>query len=571
MATLALPRRARRRLDPADVGYTTVLGIVLLFVVSPIALILLNSFDTALPGEPSRYSLEAWQRVLSDQGLLNAVINTFQLVLARQLVSFPLAVLLAWILARTDIPGSRWLEFLFWIAFFLPPLPVTLGWIMLLDPQFGLLNQALKGLPFVSGPPFNIYSFWGIVWAHLASGGLAIQVMLLTPAFRNLDSSLEEASNVLGASPFSTLFRVVIPLMTPVLTVVLLLSTIHAFQAFELEVVLGFPFRFFVFSTQIYFLLQQSPPQFAAAMAISALVLAGLVPLIFVQRWASGRRRFTTVTSHFRGNRLRLRRWRTPALILVLGIALVITVVPFTFLLLGTFMKVFGFFAVASPWTADHWGKVLADPIFTRSIVNTLLLGGGTVVVGLVLWLLIAYIVVRTRYGARSLLDFASWLPLTFPGIILGLGLLWLFLGTPVLRPLYGTIGLLIVATVVSSTTSSVQLLKSSLVQLGAEIEEAARVEGGSWWQAVRYVVVPLLMPTLLLVGAVSFIAAARNISTVALLATSTNRPLSLLQLDLMAQGSYESAAVVGVLVVVMTTGIALVARVLGLRVAINS
>lgn len=572
MATLALPQAKRRRWDTANLWYTAVLAVVLVLVVLPVILILVNSFDTAAPGQPTHYGLDGWYQAVTSPGLFGAVINTFKLVLARQVIAFPVAVLLAWVLARTDIPGSHWLEFMFWIAFFLPPLPVTLGWIMLLDPKYGLINQLVKAaLPFLAGSPFNIYSFWGVVWAHVAGGSLAVQVMLMTPAFRNLDSSLEEASNVLGSTPMGTLWRVVVPVMTPVLTVVLLLSTIYAFQSFEVEQVLGPPFRFYVFSTEVYFLLQQSPPLYAAAMAISAMVLAGLVPLIFVQRWASGRRRFTTVTSHFRTNRFRLRKWRTPTFLGVLFVALMTTLVPFIFLLMGTFMKLFGFFNVPSPWTLDHWAQVFHDPVFTRSVLNTLALGVGTVVIGVSLALLIAYIVIRTKYVARAGLDFASWLPITFPGIILGLGLLWLFLGTPLLQPLYGTMALLIVATVVSSVTTTVQLLKGNLAQLGAEIEEAARVEGGSWLQAARYVLVPLMMPTLLLVSALSFISAARNVSTVALLATSTTRPLSLLQLDMMVQGSYENAAVVGVIVVVLTTGVALIARVLGLRVAIGS
>jgi iron(III) transport system permease protein len=129
---------------------------------------------------------------------------------------------------------------------------------------------------------------------------------------------------------------------------------------------------------------------------------------------------------------------------------------------------------------------------------------------------------------------------------------------------------ILIVGTVVSSMTTSTQIIKGSFGQLGTDIEEAARVMGGSWWHAFRHVLLPLIAPTLLLVGALSFIASARNVSTVVLLATSANRPLSLLQLDFMVEGRYESAAVVGIIVVVVTTGVALVARLLGLRIGLT-
>jgi len=533
-------------------------------------LIIVNSFETAAPGQAPVYNLDGWRQALFDSGMITSVWNTFKLVFVRQAVTFPVAVLLAWVLARTDVPGSSWLEFMFWVAFFLPALPVTMGWIMLLDPQYGLLNQVFKLLPFIHGSVFNIYSFWGIVWAHFAGGTLAIQVMLMTTGFRNLDASLEEASNVSGSSPFGTIRRIVVPVMTPVLTVVFVLSTIFALNAFEIETVLGFPIRFFVFSTQIYFSLQQQPPLYAAAMALSTIILAAVAPLIFLQRWASTRRRFTTITGHFRVQKFHLRRWRGPVFAGALLFGLMITVVPFTFLMLATFMKLLGFFNVPQPWTLDHWNQVLHDPVFVRSVLNTLELGLGTVVAGVTLSLLIAYIVMRTKFIGRSLMDFASWLPITFPGIILSLGLLWLFVGTPILRGLYGTIVLLIAATVVSSMTTTVQLLKSNFAQLGVDLEEAARVEGGSWLQAMRRVLVPIVTPTLLLVGTLSFISAARNVATVALLSTGATRPLSLLQLDMMVQGSYESAAVVGVIVVVLTTGTALVARLFGLGVSIG-
>jgi iron(III) transport system permease protein len=547
-----------------------VLAVVTALVLYPVALVVLGSFQTGRPGQPTTLGLDAWRLALSDPTLLAAVWNTLTLTLARQAIAFPLAVVLAWILARTDIPGSNWLEFLFWVAFFLPALPSTLGWVLLLDPQYGLLNQLAASLPFVGKGPFDIYSFWGIVWANLATHTLAISVMLLTPAFRNLDASLEEASHVAGSSLLGTLLRVVVPVMTPVLTVVLLLSLIHSLQAFELELILGTPARLFVFSTQIYQLIRQEPPLFAPATALSSMILGLMLPLIFVQRWVTGRRQFTTVTGQFKGQKVRLRRWRWPAFGAVLGTALVITVVPLVFLVLGTFMKLFGYFNLSDPWTAAHWEQVLSDPTFLSALRNTLVLAGGTALTAVALFTLIAYIIVRTRFVGRSALDFMSWLPSTLPGIILGLGLLWLFLGNPLLRPLYGSMVVLIIATLIATMTTAVQIIKSTLAQYSLELEEAARVGGGTWWDVFRHVLLPIITPTLLLVGAVTFISAARNVSTVALLATSATRPLALLQLDFMVGGHYEAAAVVGVLVVAMTTSIALIVRVVGLRIGLH-
>jgi iron(III) transport system permease protein len=568
--SLPLPLRRRRPFDVTNVAYTALLLLLVLLVLYPVVMVVLSSFQTSRPGQAAAWSLEAWRVALADPSMAQAIWNTLLLIVAQHGISLPIAVALAWVLARTDIPGAHWLEFLFWIAFFLPALPVTLGWILLLDPEYGLLNQIALALPFIGHPVFNIYSFWGIVWAHLGHSSIAVKVMLLTPAFRNLDASLEEASRIAGASTLGTVWRVAVPLMAPALLVVALLATIHSLQAFEIEAILGPPFQFFIFSTKVYRLINQEPPLFASATALSTSVLLLVLPLICLQRWVTTRRSYTTVSGQFRAGKVRLGRWRLPVFALVLGIALLITVVPFTLLVLGTFMKLFGFFNLAQPWTTEHWGRVFQDPIFLTSVRNTLALALGTALVAVALFSLTAYVAVRTHYPARGVLDFVSWFPSTLPGIILGLGLLWVFLGNPLLRPVYGTLAILIIATVISTMTLGVQIIKSHLVQFSFELEEAARIGGGSWWHVYRHVVLPLLTPVLLLVGAVSFISAARNVSTVALLATSGTRPLSLLQLDFMVEGRYEAAAVVGVIVVLLTTGIALLARVFGLRLGVR-
>lgn len=568
MAAISLRAPAWRRspFRTQSVFYTVVLAGLAILVLWPLFLILVNSFQVSRPGQPPVFSLEPWRVAMNDPTILSAMWNTLTLTLARQAISLPVAILLAWTLARTDIPGAHWLEFMFWIAFFLPALPVTLGWILLLDPQYGLLNQLLKTLPFVQEAPFNIYSFWGIVWAHVAHSTIAIKVMILTPAFRNLDASLEEASLVSGSSTMGTVLRIVVPIMTPVILVTLLLSFIHSLQSFEVETILGPPFRFYVFSTKIYQLIHQEPPLYASGTALSAVILGIVVPLLLLQRWATERRSFTTVSGQYRSAKIRLHKWRAPAFALVLLVGFIVTVIPTTFLVLGTFMRLFGFFNLQSPWTTDNWVRVLQDPIFVVSVRNTLVLAMGTAVSGMLLCAAIAYICVRTRFRGRAALDYMSWLPSTLPGIILSLGMLWMLLGTPAFRPLYGTIISMILAALVSSLTLGVQTVKSNLVQFGTELEEAASIGGGNWWHVATHVLLPLLAPALFLVGTLSFVSAARNVSTMALLATSDTRPLSLLQLDFMVEGRYEAAAVTGVLVVVLTTGVAIIGRLAGMR-----
>ena len=203
------------RIEAETFWCTVVLAGVAFFVLYPILLIVVNSFQIAKPGTPPLYGLDGWRAVLSEPGMRRALYNTFALLVSRQVLSFPIAVLIAWLLARTDLPGKYGLEFMFWLSFFLPSLSVTLGWILILDPDYGIANQIWKTLFGGATGPFNIYSFWGIVWAHIGHNTTAVKVMLLTPAFRNMDASLEEASEASGAGMIGTLIRILIPIRMP--------------------------------------------------------------------------------------------------------------------------------------------------------------------------------------------------------------------------------------------------------------------------------------------------------------------------------------------------------------------
>jgi iron(III) transport system permease protein len=135
---------------------------------------------------------------------------------------------------------------------------------------------------------------------------------------------------------------------------------------------------------------------------------------------------------------------------------------------------------------------------------------------------------------------------------------------------LYGGIALMMLAMVIAGMTLGTQILKSTLLQLGAALEEAARTCGASWWYGFRHIIVPILMPTLVLVGVINFIAASRDIASVALLASNSSKTLSLLQLDYMVDGRWEDAAVVSVVVMLLTTGAAFLARLFGLRLGVR-
>jgi iron(III) transport system permease protein len=535
-------------------------------VLTPLALMILNSFQIARPGQPIVWGLDGWIKAFSTPGIMKAMSNTFTLAITRQVIALFIGAFFAWLIARTDMPMKGFLEFLFWLSFFLPALPETMGWILLLDPKYGLLNQGLMGIGVLSQPLFNIYSFWGIIWAHLG-GTVSVKVMLLAPAFRNLDAALEESSRISGASGWHTFFHI----MMPAILVTAILGLIRSLEAFEIELLLGTPIGLQVYSTKIHELVTWEPPQFPPAMALSTVFLAVLLLLVALQRIYIGKKSYTTVTGRgFSIRRTQLGRWRYPAFALVLTFALVITVIPTVLLLTGTFMKLFGFFAIAEPWTLDNWRQTLHDPVLLRSLGNTLAIGLGSGLVGVFFYSMIAYFIVKTRYRGRWLLDFLSWLPWSIPGILLGVALLWTFLQTRIFLPIYGSIYILMIAMVIKSMPFGTQLVKSVLLQLGNDLEEASKVCGGNWFDTYRRVVLPLIFPALVTVGLIGFISAARDISTVVLLGSGKSRTLSLLMLDFAAGAEFEKATVVAVMVVGLVVAAALTARIIGGHVGVR-
>ena len=180
------------------------------FLIWPVILLLINSFNTATDWfvEPRSWGLRHWQNAFQRPGLLRSLGNSLLIWSVTVAASFPIGVAIAWILARTKIPFSHTLEFMFWISYMVPALPTTIAWITLLDPDIGWINVGLTKLGLFEQGPFNIFSVPGIVFANLMGHGISIKVMLLTPAFRNMDASLEEAARVGGASNLRTLFKV---------------------------------------------------------------------------------------------------------------------------------------------------------------------------------------------------------------------------------------------------------------------------------------------------------------------------------------------------------------------------
>ena len=545
-----------------------IMGFIVLY---PLVLILINSFNTATIAEPPVYGLKAWREAFSEYGIWRSLWNSVKIGIVLQVIALPLGIFVSWLLARTNILFANVFEFGFWISFFLPSLATTFGWMLMLDPSTGLINAWLRQIPFLSGLNFDVYSFAGIIWVHLVSTGVSTKVMLMTPAFRRMDASMEEASRMSGASAFTTMWRITVPAMTPVIVVVFLLSIIRIFSSFEIELLLGVPWSFYVYSTKIVDLARQEPPLVNQAAALGSIILVFLAAFIPIQRKLITRRQFTTVTGQFKPKIIDLGAWRYPATAFVALVIFVLDVVPLLSVLGGSFMTRFGFFNLPKTWTLEYWKMALSDPRILQGLHNTLIVAVSAGLVGAVLFSLIGYVLVRTKLPGRAAPDSICWLPSAIPGVLSGLGLLWMFLGTPFFRPFYGTLVLLMIAQMLGGITLSTQILKANFVQLGKELEESSRMSGAGFWRTYLRIVFPLMAQTMVMVGVIKFMFAAQHNSAIILLATSETRTLSLLALDQVAAGYREVASITIIMVTLLTLGLAIVARSFGLKVGIRA
>jgi iron(III) transport system permease protein len=538
-------------------------------VALPLALLWANSFNTAQPGREATYGLQNWTTAFSDPTTLNSLWMSIALGAVRTIISMPIAIAVAWLIARSDRPGRGFVELLCWLGIFLPHLPLTFGWILLLDPQFGLVNKALDQLPFVEGSVFNIYSFLGITWVHLASTTIYYKVVLLIPAFRRVGAALEEAARVCGATQFFTTVRVTIPLLAPAVLGVLVLSFVRSLEVFEVELLLGRPANISVYSTRIYDLVRDQPPRFGEATALGFVFLVTLLGLALLYQWYIRGKSFTTVTGQgYSQAPVRLGRWRWPIAGMCFLWFIIAMAAPLIFLVLGSFMRRYGFFQLANPFTMNQWQNLFGDPVFFSSVRNSLIIAAAVAVVGAIIYSMVAYSIVRAKSRSSRVVDLLMWVPWAVPGILMSLGLLWLFLGTPLRTILYGSLTGIVLAIVIKDSPLSTQFYKAGFMQIGPELEESARVSGASWLRTYFRVLLPLLAPTAITVGLLAFLSAIRDISTPVLLYSAQSRPLSILMLEYSFSGEMERGAAIGVLVTLFVMVVTLAARALGFRVA---
>jgi iron(III) transport system permease protein len=497
--------------------------LVALLVIYPLGMIIFGTFWSAAPGQPGTLTLENWIAVLSDTATFGVLLTSLIIAVPRTLLALLLATAFAWCIARTNTPCKRLLEGLLIFMFFLPELPWVLAWMLLGAPNVGLLNQWLGMLVPGGDGLINVYSYGGLIGLGAARSA-PVLFLFIHPALLAMDATLEEAARMSGASGWRTLWRINFPLLLPALLASGILSFVVAMESFEIPQLLGTPANIFVLTTHIYDLAYGGHvANFGAAMVL-ALILMALTGSLIVVQWRLLRgRSYTTVSGRgFKAQPIDLGSGRWIAFGAILVFFVVFGALPFIVLLLNSFMELSGFISWEM-FTTAHWSSALGRHEVLTSIMDTLMVGVAAATLGVVVSVLISYVVTRTNWQGRKALDLMAWGPWAIPGLVMSLGFLWAF----VWLPIYGTLWVVVLALVTRGLPVGSRFFTSTMVQLSAELEESARIHGGSWLRTFLRIWLPLLRPAVVGAWILLFVIAVRVLDVVVLLAGSGTRMLS--------------------------------------------
>ena len=547
--TAALPRGFWRWGRP--LGMTALILVLGFLSLYPMGMLLYGSLHSTPPGVPGEFNLNGYLGLLTAQNA-QILLDTVVLSFVKTMLAVALAILLAWIIARTDTPGRGVLEMLITLPFFIPPILTATAWAMLGNAQVGTINLAWRWLSGTDSTLVNVYSWAGVIW-HMMQYSTPFMFLFIVDAFRAMDPSLEESSRMSGASRWQTFWRITFGLMLPVTTSAFILSFIRGIESFESPVFFGTPAGITVITTQIYdSITQRAQPDYQSATALSFAALALMFLLLLAQNRLLGGRSFATVTGKgYSPNVTRLgwMRWVTFGvciLFFVLTVAL-----PIGQLLMSSFFKFFGFYE-ADMLTTEHYVSVWNNRAFWRAFGNTMLLGVLGATATMALGGIVAYVTTRTKWRGRRLIDALAWLPWMMPGMVLGIGFLWGFATLPHGIPIYGTLLALLLAYVALGTPVAVRVTSAAYQQIATDIEECSRVHGANWWQTLGRILVALAWPAFAVGWVLIFFGIMRELSASILLYAPGTEVLSVVMLKMWVSGKPEEVSVIGLVMLVM-------------------
>jgi iron(III) transport system permease protein len=483
--------------QPVSWVFLTVGGIIGFLSLYPTFFLFYGSLTDAPLGVPGNFTLQNYVRAYADPEAYPLLLNSFIFGIGASGLSVIFALTLAWITIRTNAPFRRLFELTAIIPNILPPILVSISWVMLLNPSNGLINAILVKVLGIDKGPFNIYSMPGLIFVEaLILAPLAF--LIIAAALKSMDPSLEESAKTLGSSEFGVATRITFPLIRPAILAAATLNFVRAVESFDTPAIIALPARIEVFTTKIWREALGSFPtnhNLAAAYGVGILMIALLFVYLY-RRFTSQVESFSTVTGKgFRPHQIDLGRWRYLASFVALLLLLLLVLLPFLMLLL---VAILPYYHVPTwqTWqnlTFDHFRYIWVTPRVHKAFMNSLFLALVGATVCMLLASLASYISVRTKLAGRGLLEGLVFIPWAFPGTALALGLLWAYVDFPI--PIYATIWIILIAYVTRFLPYGLRAVTSTIIQVHKELEEASVVCGAGFVATFRRVLIPMMRP----------------------------------------------------------------------------
>lgn len=275
----------------------SLIAVVGFLTVCPVVMLVLGSFSKGL-GAFGSLTIQKYVEAYTDPDFREILVNTAVFTVGSAVFATVLALFLAYLNTRTNIPFKFLFRVLSIVPMMIPHILFSVSWVLLLNPSNGLLNLLARDLSGLSESPFNIYTLRGMI---LVEGllDLPIAYLILAPAQASFDVSLEESSRVCGASNWRILVRVTLPVLRPAILASFILVIVRSLTSFAVPSVIGMPGRIYVLATQIYRLIATGyVADYGKAAAIGMSALAASVSLIYLYRYlTSESEKYVTISS----------------------------------------------------------------------------------------------------------------------------------------------------------------------------------------------------------------------------------------------------------------------------------
>ncbi len=504
-------------------------------------------------------------------GIGTMVGNSLAFALGSAAVAVVIGSVLAYLIVRTDVPGKPLMFAASLVPLIIPGILHTIAWIFILDPRIGVMNTWVIQ-PLDGNHPFNVYSIPGMIvieGLHLAP----LVFLLMVAAFRSMDPSLEESAIMSGASLPTVFRRITLPLVRPAVYAAVLIMVVRGLESFEVPAIVGLRNHIWVYTSRIWQALNDAVPNYgqAGAYAMSLLVLTS-IGVFFQSRMSKRGRAFQTITGKgFRPHPVRLGVWRIPATLFILLYFAVAVVLP---LLVLFYASTQGYYSAPSHYTLTHMGfenysTTWHDPVFRHAVMNSIYVGVGAATAVMFLAAVTSWLVVRTRLPGRWIIDNLAFMPLTIPGLVLGVSLLFVYLRTSFL-PVYGTLWILFIAYMTRYMPYGMRYASTSMFQIGKELEESAQMSGAGWWHMFRRIVLPLLAPGLIAGWIYIVIVSFRELGASVLLYSPGKEVLSIVIWEQWRDGLQTQVAALGVMLIGGLVVLVAIAYKLGARIGVK-